>query len=57
MVLLQNYSYKVYKKQALHTLVHVKKAKSFKKGQLQGRLKQLNLEQDPGHNTRWKKYI
>ena len=52
MVLLQNYSYKVYKKQALHTLVHVKKAKSFKKGQLQGRLKQLNLEQDPGHNTR-----
>ena len=24
----------------------------FRKGQLQGRLKQLNLEQDPGHNTR-----
>ena len=26
--------------------------KNFKKGQFQGRLKQLNLEQDPGHNTR-----
>ena len=26
--------------------------KFFKKGQLQGCFKQLNLEQDPGHNTR-----
>ena len=26
--------------------------KFFKKGQLQGRLKKLSLEQDPGHNTR-----
>ena len=26
--------------------------KFFKKKQLQGRLKQLSLEQDPGHNTR-----
>ena len=26
--------------------------KRFKKGQLQGRLKQLNLEQSPGYNTR-----
>ena len=26
-------------------------AKCFKKGQLQGSLKQLNLEQDPGRNT------
>ena len=26
--------------------------KLFKKGQLQGPLKQLSLEQDPGHNTR-----
>ena len=26
--------------------------KFFKKGQLQGCLKQLSLEQDPGHNTR-----
>ena len=26
--------------------------KFLKKGQLQGRLKQLSLEQDPGHNTK-----
>ena len=38
--------------QALRTLFHVEGAKFFKKGQLQGRLKQLNLEQDLGHSTR-----
>ena len=35
-----------------HALFHIEGAKNFKKKeQLQGRLKQLNLEQDPGHNT------
>ena len=38
--------------QALRTLFHVEGEKFFKKGQLQGRLKQLNLEQDLGHSTR-----
>ena len=33
-------------------LFHIEGAKFFKKGQLQGLFKQLNLEQDPGHNTR-----
>ena len=36
----------------LHTLSHWGGHKFFKKGQLQGRLKQLSLEKDPGHNTR-----
>ena len=36
----------------LHILSHWGGHKFFKKGQLQGRLKQLSLEQDPGHNTR-----
>ena len=36
----------------LHALSHWGGKKIFKKGQLQGRLKQLNLEQDPGYNTR-----
>ena len=30
----------------------LRRHKFFKKGQLQGRLKQLSLEQDPGHNIR-----
>ena len=34
--------------QALHTLFHIDGAKCLKKGQFQGRLKQLNLEQNPG---------
>ena len=38
--------------QALHTLFHIQGAKFFKKRQLQGHLKQLNLKQGPGHNTR-----
>ena len=38
--------------QALDTLFHIEGYKFFKKGQLQGRLKQLSFEQDPGHNTR-----
>ena len=33
-------------------LFHIEGAQSFKKGQIQGRLKQLSLEQDRGHNTR-----
>ena len=37
--------------QALRTLFHIEGKKFFKKGQLQGRSKQLNLEQDPDHNT------
>ena len=39
-------------KQALRTLFHIEWAQTFKKGQLQCRLKQLSLEQNPGHNTR-----
>ena len=35
-----------------HTLSHLRGLKFFKKGRLQGRFKQLSLEQDPGHNTR-----
>ena len=38
--------------QALRTLFHIEGAKNFQKGQPQGRLKQLSLEQNPGHNTR-----
>ena len=34
--------------QALCTLFHIEGAKFFKKRQFQGRLKQLNLEQNPG---------
>ena len=37
--------------QALRTLLHTEGAKCFSKGKLQGRLKQLNLEEDPGHNA------
>ena len=33
-------------------LFYIEEAKFFKKGQLQGSLKQLNLEQDSGRNTR-----
>ena len=36
------------KSQALRTLFHIEGAKFFKKGQFQGCLKQLNLEQNPG---------
>ena len=36
----------------LHILSHWGGHKFFKKGQLQGRLKQLSLEKDPGNNTR-----
>ena len=36
----------------LRTLFHIKGAKFFKKGQNQGSLKQLNSQQDPGHDTR-----
>ena len=32
-------------------LFHIEEVKFFKKGQLRGSLKQLNLEQDSGHNT------
>ena len=34
--------------QALRKLFHLEGAKLFKKGQFQGRLKQLNLKQNPG---------
>ena len=34
--------------QVLHTLFHIEEATFLKKGQLQGGLKQLNLEQNPG---------
>ena len=33
-------------------LFHIEGAEFFKKGKLQGHLKQLNLEHDPGHDTR-----
>ena len=35
-----------------HALSHWEDKEFFKKGQPQGRLKQLNVEQDPDHNTR-----
>ena len=38
--------------QVLRTLFNIEGAKFFKKGQLRDCLKQLNLEQDLGHNTR-----
>ena len=37
---------------AISIMFHTEGAKVFKKVQLQGRLKYLNLEQDPGHNAR-----
>ena len=37
---------------AISIMFHTEGAKVFKKVQLQGRLKYLNLEQDPGHNGR-----
>ena len=36
----------------LRTLFLIKGAKFFEKGQNQGSLKQLNSQQDPGHDTR-----
>ena len=38
-------------KQALSMLLHIEGAKFFSKGHLEGRLKQVNLEENPGHNT------
>ena len=37
--------------QAPRTLFRIERAKYFLKRQLQGRLKQFNLEQDPRYNT------
>ena len=36
----------------LRTLFHIEGAQIFQRGELQNRLTQLSLEQDPSHNTR-----
>ena len=53
----QNLLLKILSLQALCKLSHIKGTTIFEKGQLQHPLKQLNLEQDPGHDTRYQDNI